>query len=316
MNIENLLRETLSDMADEERPPAPERFLQYREHRPLRRRGLTLVAAASAVAAMAVGSTVVVQAVSSQAPGDVAARQTRASSPTSESRTATVTVAAGMRLSQVFRTLSSFTGRPVAEFEKAARDGTALGLPSYAKGRLEGFLSPGTYKLSPTMSPGEILTAMMARFSKNADLVGGARRAGRTPLEILTIASIVQAEAGRLEDMPKIARVIYNRLDRRMPLQIDSPVLYGLNKYGKKATLKDVKSSSPYNTYRRSGLPPTPIGNPGDDAIRAALKPASGPWLFYVATDPRKGILKFAASHADYTKLVDEARQEARKLVE
>ncbi|MGN9840203.1 endolytic transglycosylase MltG [Nonomuraea sp. H19] len=308
MNIENLLRETLNDMADEEQPPAPGRFLQVRERRP-RRRGLALMAA-SAVAALAVGSTLVVQGMSSRTPGDVAGHQNDVPSLAPEHRpAATMTVVAGMRLSQLFKALSSLTGRPVAEFEKAAKDGTALGLPSYAKGALEGFAFPGTYELSPTMSPGEILRAMVARFgdaAEDTNLVDGARRAGRTPLEILTIASLVQAEAGKHEDMPKIARVIYNRLNRKMRLQLHSTVLYGLGKYGVSAALEDLKSPSPYNTYRRLGLPPAPIGNPGDDAIRAALKPASGPWLFYVKIDPKTGIMKFADSPGEYTKLVEE----------
>lgn len=308
MNIENLLRETLADMADEERPPAPDRYLHVVERRP-RRRSLAL-AAASAVAALAVGSTVLVQGMSSRAPGDVAGQQTAVPHLVPERRpTVTVTVVEGMRLSQLFKVLSSLTGRPVAEFEKAAKDGTMLALPPYAKGRLEGFAFPGTYELSPTMSPGEILRAMVARFvqaAEDTNLVDGARRAGRTPLEILTIASIVQAEAGRDEDMPEIARVIYNRLNRKMRLQMDSTVLYGLDKYRAGARPEDLKSRSPYNTYRRFGLPPGPIGNPGDDAIRAALKPASGPWLFYVTVDPKKAITKFAASRSDFDKLVEE----------
>ncbi|GAA0939567.1 endolytic transglycosylase MltG [Nonomuraea longicatena] len=310
MNIESLLRETLSEMADEERPPAPDRFLQVRERRPDRRRVLAL-AAAAAVAAMAVGSTLVVQAISSQGPGEVAAQRTTAPSPATAPRTVTVTVTAGMRLSQVFKALSSLTGRPVADFEKAAEDGTTLGLPSYAGGRLEGFLSPGAYEISPAMSAREILRTMVSGF-RSAGLVEGAERIGRTPLEILTVASIVQAEAVRREDMPKIARVIYNRLERRMPLQIDSTVLYGLGKSRTAATLKDLRTSSPYNTYRHLGLPPTPIGNPGEDAIRAALKPAPGAWLYFVATDPKKGVMKFTASGSEFAELVEEHRGNQR----
>jgi UPF0755 protein len=298
MNIENLLRETLADMADEERPPAPGRFLQVRERRP-RGRGLALVAA-STVAAIAVGSTIVVH-------GNAVPHLTNERKPA-----VTVTVVEGLRLSQLFKALSSLTGRPVAEFEKAAKDSTALGLPSYAQGMLEGFAFPGTYEFAPTVSPGEVLRAMVARFREAAEdtnLVDGARRASRTPLEILTIASVIQAEAGRDEDMPKIARVIYNRLNRKMRLQLDSTVLYGLDKYGAGTVrLEDLKSPSPYNTYRRFGLPPGPIGNPGGNAIRAALKPASGSWLFFVTTDPKKGITKFASSETEFAKLVKEQR--------
>ncbi|MFB4288952.1 endolytic transglycosylase MltG [Nonomuraea sp. ATR24] len=309
MNLENLLRETLSDMADEERPPAPGRFLVAHDRSRPRRRGVALVAA-SAVAVLAVGSVVVVQGMSSRAPGEAVAGPLNAASEAP--RAVTVTVVEGVRVARLFEMLSSRTGRPVAEFEKAAKDGSALGLPSYARGRLEGFAFPGRYAFAPTASAGEILGAMVAGFGVAADgagLVEGARRAGRTPLEIVTIASIVQAEAGRDEDMPKIARVIHNRLNRKMFLQMDSTVLYGLGKYGARAGREDLRSRSPYNTYRRAGLPPGPIGNPGEKAIRAALKPASGPWLYYVTTDPKNGITKFASSEAEYAELVEELRR-------
>ncbi|MFC7646500.1 endolytic transglycosylase MltG [Streptosporangium lutulentum] len=188
----------------------------------------------------------------------------------------------GLRLTDVFKRLSNVTGRPVKEFEQAAKHGGALGLPAYAKGRLEGFAFPATYEVSPTSSPAEILAAMVARFNRTAedlDLVDGARRASRTPLEILTIASIVQAESGTNRDMPKIARVVYNRLDLKpaRKLEMDSTLMYGLNKYGITASNKDLRSRSPYNTYMRPGLPPGPIGNPGADAIKAALKPPPAP---------------------------------------
>ncbi|MEV0613125.1 endolytic transglycosylase MltG [Nonomuraea sp. NPDC050404] len=303
MNLENLLRETLSDLAHEEPPPAPGRFLRAAEPRPRRRRGVAVLAA-SAVAALAVASTLVVHGVSSRDRGDAAAPPTPAQQPMTF-----VTVPEGVRLAQLFKTLSSFTGRPVAEFERAAADGAALGLPSYAKGALEGFIPPGVHELSPSMSPEEILRTLVIRFGRAAekyDLVEIARRAGRTPLEMLTIASIVQAEAHQEKDMAKIARVIHNRLDRKMSLRMDSPLLYGLNKYGAVATLKDTRSRTPYNTYRHAGLPPGPIGNPGSDAIRAALHPAPGSWLYFVATDPEKGTLKFATSASEYADLVKE----------
>jgi UPF0755 protein len=305
MNIESLLRETLSDMADEERPPAPDRFLRLPHRRP-RRRGLAL-AAATAVAAMVVGSTLVVQQMSAPAPGDAGPRPTL-----SPRAMATVNVAAGMRLSRLFKQLSQLTGRPVAEFERAAKDGTALGLPPYAGRRLEGFAFPGTYDFTPTASPSEILRPMVARFkvaAEDADLVDGARRAGRTPLEIVTIASIVQAEAGRDEDMAKIARVVHNRLNRKMRLQVDSTVLYALNKDGGEATLKEVGTPSPYNTYRRPGLPPGPIGSPGAEAIRAALHPARGSWLYFVEIDPKERVTKFATTESERAALVEELRK-------
>lgn len=304
MNIEDLLRETLSDMAHEEQPPPPGRFLRVNGGRS-RRRGLAL-AAAAAVTAMAVGSTLVVQGLSPRVTAPL--RQVE----TAQGRTP-VTVKEGLRLSAILKQLSTATGKPVKEFERAADDGKALGLPAYAKGALEGFAFPATYEISPESSPDEILAAMVARFNRAAedtDLVNGARRVGRTPLEIVTIASIVQAEALSKRDMPKVARVIYNRLNHKPEwgLQMDSTVLYGLNKYGVMASNKDVRSRSPYNTYAHLGLPPGPIGNPGDDAIKAALKPATGPWLYFVTTDPKKGITEFAASESEFAQLVKKRR--------
>ncbi|MEU8041469.1 endolytic transglycosylase MltG [Streptosporangium sp. NPDC049078] len=308
MNIEDLLRETLSDMAREEQPPPPGRFLHVNGSRS-RRRGL-VPAAAAAVAVLAIGSTLAVQGLSSRTatPGVLTGQ---GSGETRAETRITVTVNEGQRLSGVLKDLSTATGKPLKEFERAAEDGEALGLPAYAKGRLEGFAFPATYEISPTSSADEILAAMVTRFNRAAedgDLVDGARRVGRTPLEILTIASIVQAESAGRRDMPKIAQVIYNRLNHtpEMNLQLDSTVLYGLDKLGIRASNEDLKSRSPYNTYTHRGLPPGPIGNPGADAIEAALKPAAGPWLFFVTTDPKKGITKFAATESEFFELVEE----------
>jgi UPF0755 protein len=309
MNIEDLLRETLSDMAREELPPPPGRFLQV-DARRSRRRGLTL-AAAAAVTVMAVGSTLVVGGLSSRvaAPKDPIGQGSVETLP--KPGPDLLSMKEGLRLTDVFKKLSNVTGRPVKEFEQAARDGGDLGLPAYAKGRLEGFAFPSTYEIWPTSSPGEILAAMVTRFNRAAEdvgLVDGARRAGRTPLEILTIASIVQAESSTKRDMPKVARVIYNRLDLKpeRKLEMDSTLMYGLNKYGLNASNKDLRSRSPYNTYMRPGLPPGPIGNPGADAIKAALKPADGPWLWFVMTDPKKGVTKFTGSESEFLKLKEE----------
>lgn len=223
----------------------------------------------------------------------------------------TLTLREGLRLSQVYEQLSTATGRPVKEFQAAAKDAKGLGLPSYARGRLEGFAFPATYEVSPRTSPEELLGAMVERFDRAADdagLVTGARRVGLTPLQVMTVASIVQAESGKYEDMPKVARVIYNRLNRdpQMKLQMDSTVMYGLGEYGIAATHEQLKSKSPYNTYARLGLPPGPIGNPGDHAIEAALNPADGPWLYFVTVDPKKKITKFTDSEAEFFQLAEE----------
>ncbi|MFC5835818.1 endolytic transglycosylase MltG [Nonomuraea insulae] len=286
MSIEDLLRETLADMAHEEPAPHPDRFL-----RPVRarRRGVAL-AAAAAVVVLAAGGTVAVQTLSEPVPL-TAVRPALVKSK--------VTIRAGLRLADLLDLLARTTGKPVESFAQAVRDDKALGLPSYAKGRLEGFAYPGTYEYTASSTPTEILAAMVARFRESAE------RLGLESERAVIIASLVQAESPSEADMPKVSRVIHNRLARGMFLQLDSTVLYGLGRYGTKATLKDVKSKSPYNTYRRRGLPPGPITNPGEAALKAALHPATGPWLHFVVIDPKNGTLDYATSQAELTKLID-----------
>ncbi|MEU4726384.1 endolytic transglycosylase MltG [Nonomuraea dietziae] len=316
MNIEELLRETLSDMARQEEPPPPGRFLRAGTSRSPRW-GLAL--AAAAVTVMVVATTLVVEGLSTRraAPGGLTGQGTGEWLADTGQGRRPLTVQEGQRLSQILDQLSRVTGKPLKEFVRAAKDGDALGLPAYAKGAPEGFLFPSTYEVSPRSGPHELLAAMVARFNRAAEdtgLVEGARRMGRTPLEIVTVASIVQAESARERDMPKIARVIYNRLDAtpRMRLQLDSTVMYGLGKYGARASDKDLTSRSRYNTYTHLGLPPGSIGSPGEDAIRAALHPATGPWLYFVTTDPRRAVTKFAASEREFFELVEEHRKNLR----
>ncbi|MFI6735710.1 endolytic transglycosylase MltG [Nonomuraea sp. NPDC050451] len=227
---------------------------------------------------------------------------------------AKVTLKEGLRLSDTLKTLAEETGKPVKEFAAAAKDVDQLDLPKYAKGKLEGYAFPATYEVQPKSTPTQILAAMVKRFNQTAeqlDLESGAKTLGHTPHEIMVIASIVQAEAGRQEDMPKIARVIYNRLESKpqMKLAMDSTVMYALNKYGTAASFAETKTKSPYNTYLHLGLPPGPIANPGDHAIEAALNPAKGPWLYFVATDPKSNVTKFATTEAERQALLAEYRK-------
>lgn len=226
---------------------------------------------------------------------------------------ATFTIAEGLRLSQTLSQLAEKTGRPLKDFKAAAKDTESLDLPKYAKGKLEGYAFPATYEFQPKSTAKQILAAMVKRFNQTAeklDLEAGAKELGYTPHEIITIASIVQAEAGRQEDMPKIARVIYNRLSRNPPMKLsmDSTVMYALNKFGTYATGADLKTKSRYNTYEYLGLPPGPISNPGDHAIEAALNPAKGQWLFFVATDPKSQVTEFAETETEHQALVAKCR--------
>lgn len=150
---------------------------------------------------------------------------------------------------------------------------------------LEGFLFPDTYELLAGQGPDAALQRMAEQFDAVAtelDLVNRAAALGYTPYQIVTIASLIQEEYGIVEEMPQIARVIYNRLDIDEPLGIDATSRYEAVLAGRDRDDIDLESESPYNTRRNAGLPPTPIALPGRAALEAALAPADGPWIFYV----------------------------------
>ena len=237
----------------------------------------------------------------------------------SASRAGRLTIPEGRRLADVLTFLAKKTGIPLKAFQKAARNTDALGLPPYAKGQLEGYLYPFTYDPPPKATATQVLREMVDQFKKVAadvDLEGRARALKMSPHDVVTMASLVQAESGTQDDMPKIARVIDNRLHNPQPylhrLQLDSTVLYGLHKKGIVASAADIKSATPYNTYERYGLPPGAIDNPGEVALRAVLAPASGPWIYFVTTDPAHHVTQFTASYAEFLRFRQELQQNLR----
>jgi UPF0755 protein len=215
----------------------------------------------------------------------------------------TVTIPEGWRLSQIVAWLGARSGIPSSAYEKVLRDPALLHLPAYAKGNPEGYLFPATYEVQPHETALGVLAGMVQRFDQEATAINLPAAAGQVHLtedQVIIMASLVQAEGGRLSDYPKIARVIYNRLAQGVPLQLDSTVLYGLNTYGIIADDQQLNSSSPYNTYRHKGLTPGPIDNPGQAAIEAVLHPASGDWLYFVTVNPKTGETLFTSSEAQF----------------
>jgi UPF0755 protein len=143
---------------------------------------------------------------------------------------------------------------------------------------LEGLLFPDTYQVSNGESEAQVVERMvglMERVASQEDIEIKGAALGRSPYEILTIASMIEEEAKLAEDRAKIARVIYNRLALGMPLQVDATLLYGQNRDRPVSELRGI--DTPYNTYLHIGLPPTPISNPGRASIEAALNPAPNP---------------------------------------
>ncbi|NYE38388.1 UPF0755 protein [Nocardioides cavernae] len=215
----------------------------------------------------------------------------------------TVTIPEGLRLTEIVPILAEGTDFPERAFTRALQSGK-IGLPEYADGNAEGYLFPATYEIKPGMKPVGILKMMVARWqeaAEEADLEAKAAELGHTPGELMIIASLIEAE-GRGDDMPKIARVIYNRLDgpgdkggTNGTLGIDAAIAYGLglSPGSTELTPEQLAEDTPYNTRINAGLPPTPIEAPGDDAIAAAANPAEGGWYYYVTVDLSTGETKF-----------------------
>jgi UPF0755 protein len=215
----------------------------------------------------------------------------------------TVTIPEGWRLSQIVAYLGAKSGIPAANYQTVLKDPAKLSLPAYAGGKAEGYLFPATYEVQPHETALGVLAGMVQRFDQEAaaiNLPAAAAQVHLTQGQVITMASLVEAEGGRISDYPKIARVIYNRLAQGIPLQLDSTVLYGLNTYGIIASDAQLNSPSPYNTYRHKGLTPGPIDSPGDAAIKAVLHPAAGNWLYFVTVNPKTGETLFTSSQAQF----------------
>ncbi|WP_193776649.1 endolytic transglycosylase MltG [Streptomyces sp. E2N166] len=223
-----------------------------------------------------------------------------------ESRPTSLVIPEGWRATQVYEAVDKTLALPPGTTKKSLAKAN-LKLPNDAEGNPEGYLFPATYPLGENPTPEKLLTAMVDTANKKftgAPVAAGAQRNALNVYQAVTIASIVQAEADAKEDMGKLARVVFNRLERGMPLQMDSTINYALGRSTLETTTKDTKIDSPYNSYQRMGLPPTPIDNPGDEAMSAAINPTPGDWLYFVTVKP--GDTRFTADYAEHQRNVAE----------
>lgn len=221
----------------------------------------------------------------------------------SKRRTGVLTFPEGLRAAEVLKRLAA------ADIDiKNALVGVAL--PFQAR-KIEGFLYPGQYAFTPSTTGAAAVKAMVSRFSqRTTQLEVDSKALGLSPYEGLIAASLIQAE-GIPADFTKVLRVILNRLKIGMPLQIDATVLYALNESGRiRVTTKDLAVNSPYNTYKYRGLPPTPINNPGAEALAALGSPAAGDWLYYITVKP--GDTRFTRSHDEFLRWKVEFRANYR----
>jgi UPF0755 protein len=222
-----------------------------------------------------------------------------------------ITIPEGLNLKEIAARVGTLPGRTADRFLALASSGTVHSRYQPAGSNdLEGFLMPETYFIDRKDDEARILNRMVTAFDDTAsqlDIAGGAAKLGVTPDQVVVVASLVEREARVDEDRGKIARVIYNRLAKKMPLQIDATVQFALGEQKARLLNKDLEINSPYNTYKVNGLPPGAIAAPGRESLEAALNPTPGNWIYYVIADAN-GRHNFAETSAQFEKFKAEAK--------
>ncbi|CAA9468756.1 MAG: FIG004453: protein YceG like, partial [uncultured Solirubrobacteraceae bacterium] len=192
------------------------------------------------------------------------------------------------------------------------RRARALGLPA-GRDTLEGFLFPATYELTGDAGVRDLIGKQLDAFEQNFASVPmrRAKRRNLTRYDVLIIASMIEREAMISKERPLIAAVIHNRLRAGMPLGIDATIRYATDNWTRPIRVSELEADGPYNTRLRQGLPPTPIGNPGLDSLKAAANPADADYLFYVVKPGTCGEHAFSATDAEFQR--DSARYNAER---
>ncbi|TVT26251.1 ABC transporter substrate-binding protein [Amycolatopsis rhizosphaerae] len=201
----------------------------------------------------------------------------------------------------------------------ASADLAAMGVPDWAASRapksgdarrVEGLIAPGVYDVKPGWSTADLLGYVLKSSATKIQAAGlgpSSTFQGQNPYQLLEIASLIERE-GVTQDFTKISRVLYNRLAQHWRLGLDSTVNYLLDKPVVTTTDDDRDRPGVYNTYSFFGLPPTPIGAPSPDAIKAALQPADGDWMFFVKCE-KNGLSCFAVTYPEHNKNIDLAKE-------
>lgn len=204
-------------------------------------------------------------------------------------------------------------GISAAAYVKAARDDPPpFSLQGYEKGTtLEGMLFPATYEVAPRAKARTVVRDQLEAFERSFSKVDMSRaaKANLTEYDVVIIASMIDREAQVAAERPVVAAVIWNRLREDMLLQIDATIQYALGETKPMLTYDDLEIDSPYNTYKRAGLPPTPISNPGLAALEAAADPSADKYLYYVARNDGTGRHYFSTTYEQF--LSDKAKAQA-----
>ncbi len=239
----------------------------------------------------------------------------------------TVIFAEGMRDAQIYAAIDQRLKLKPGTTKQVAHDKwRTFGLPSWAnslphiKDPLEGFLFPSRYSISKGEKPEALLKQMVGEAKQQYaqfDMAAEAKQQGlKNTLQLITVASLVQAEGKTDDDFKKMAKVVYNRMDPANKetyglLQFDSTYNYIKNTSQTNISLAQVKSLNDwYNTYKYKGLPPGPIGNPGIDALKAAMNPDAGNWYYFLSMDGKT--TKFTETKAEFDKLYQQYNSQSR----
>ena len=228
----------------------------------------------------------------------------------------TALIQEGKSKDQAFEILSAATEIPIEEFQAGAEDLASFGIPAEAPS-IEGYLFPATYTFDPGVTARSVLERLVNRTFESLDAAGVAPEDRH---RVLTIASLIQREAGsKAEDFYKVSRVVQNRVKSGMLLQFDSTSHYGYAwAHGERldggvfSNTEELTDDNPYNTYVHTGLPIGPIGAAGDLAIKAALEPADGAWLYFVTVNLETGETVFSDTLAQHNAAVKQLQQWCR----
>ncbi|SMC35399.1 UPF0755 protein [Desulfocicer vacuolatum DSM 3385] len=196
-----------------------------------------------------------------------------------------ITIPEGFTVAEIAQTIEKKSLGKKAEFMALSQDSSlcrTLGIPA---DRLEGYLFPDTYYFEKATPTSRIITTMVKRFKTifTREWEALAKSKGLSMHQVVTLASIIEKETGTPEERPLISSVFHNRLKAKMPLQSDPTVIYGIADFNGNLTRRDLRTFTPYNTYKIKGLPPGPIANPGRQALEAALFPANSNFRYFVS---------------------------------
>ncbi|HXV69590.1 MAG TPA: endolytic transglycosylase MltG [Nitrospira sp.] len=216
-----------------------------------------------------------------------------------------VTIPEGYTISQIADVLAEHRITERAEFIRLTSDKSFLKTLGISADSLEGYLYPDTYRFARPTAGKEVIKAMVDQLGQvmTAEWQARAKDLNLTVHEVLTLASVIEKETGAGDERPHISSVFHNRLKKKIPLQSDPTVIYGLPNFDGNLHKRDLSHPSPYNTYRWAGLPPGPIASPGADSIRAALYPVTSSYLYFVSKND--GTHQFSATLVEHNKAVE-----------